>query len=179
MHMKDLVKLVNTNGGDLQSILKPILRVPARKPILRLLTDMQRSFSHMALVKDEFGLTLGLVTQEDILEEIVGEIRDEFDFEELLTVRRLPDKSYEVLGRVSVLDFNRESGWDLPAEKGDTMGGLFFNTLGHSPRRGDKVSVGGYDLICADVSGSRITRIRVAERPLADDAGSLPRSQGK
>jgi putative hemolysin len=169
VHMKDVVKLVNTNGGDLHSILKPILRVPERKPILRLLTDMQRSFCHMALVKDEFGTTLGLVTQEDILEEIVGEIRDEFDFEELLTVRKLPDKSYEVLGRVSVLDFNRESGWELPAEKGDTMGGLFFNTLERSPRRGDKVSVGDYDLTCADVSGSRITRIRVAERPRSED----------
>ncbi len=165
VHMKDVVKLVNTNGGDLHSILKPILRVPERKPILRLLTEMQRSFCHMALVKDEFGLTLGLVTQEDILEEIVGEIRDEFDFEELLTVRKLPDKSYEVLARVSVLDFNRESGWELPAEKGDTLGGLFFNTLERSPRRGDKVTVGDFDLTCADVSGSRITRIRVTERP--------------
>ena len=163
VHMKEVVKLVKTNGGDLQSILKPILRVPERKPILRLLTDMQRSFCHMALVKDEFGLTLGLVTQEDILEEIVGEIRDEFDFEELLTVRKLPDDTYEVLGRVSVLDFNRKSGWDLPAEKGDTMGGLFFNTLGRSPRRGDKVLAGEYAMTCQDLSGSRITRIRVGE----------------
>jgi putative hemolysin len=114
-------------------------------------------------------VTLGLVTQEDILEEIVGEIRDEFDFEELLTVRKLPDKTYEVLGRVSVLDFNRESGWDLPAEKGDTMGGLFFNTLGRSARRGDKVVVGEYAMTCQDVSGSRITRIRVGERPSLEE----------
>lgn len=170
VHMKEVVKLVNTNGGDLQSILKPILRVPERKPILRLLTDMQRSYCHMALVKDEFGLTLGLVTQEDILEEIVGEIRDEFDFEELLTVRKLPDKTYEVLGRVSVLDFNRESGWELPAEKGDTMGGLFFNTLGRPPRRGDKVQVGEYAMTCQDLSGARITRIRVGEQPKAEEA---------
>lgn len=170
VHMKEVVKLVNTNGGDLQSILKPILRVPERKPILRLLTDMQRSFCHMALVKDEFGLTLGLVTQEDILEEIVGEIRDEFDFEELLSVRKLPDESYEVLGRVSVLDFNRKSGWELPSEKGDTMGGLFFNTLGRSPRRGDKVVVGEYLMTCQDLSGSRITRIRVGEGSRAGEA---------
>jgi putative hemolysin len=179
VHMKDLVKLVKTNGGDLNSILKPILRVPERKPILRLLTDMQRSFCHVALVTDEFGLTLGLVTQEDILEEIVGEIRDEFDFEELLTIRKLPDESFEVLGRVSCRDFNRESGWDLPAERGDTLGGLFFNTLGRSPRRGDKVSVGNYDLTCADMSGSRITRLRVAERPRADqDEGQSNGSDG-
>jgi putative hemolysin len=166
VHLKDVIKLVNTNnGGDLNSILKPILRVPERKPILRLLTDMQRSFCHMAVVKDEFGLTLGLVTQEDILEEIVGEIRDEFDFEELLTIRKLPDRSFEVLGRVTCLDFNRESGWELPGERGDTLGGLFFNTLGRSPRRGDRVSVGAYDLVCADLSGSRITRLRVSESP--------------
>ena len=169
VHMKDVVKLVKTNGGDLHSILKPILRVPERKPILRLLAEMQRSFCHMALVKDEFGTTLGLVTQEDILEEIVGEIRDEFDFEELLKVRKLADGSFEVLGRVSVLDFNRESGWELPSEKGDTMGGLFFNTLERSPRRGDRVVVGEYELTCVDLSGSRITRIRVAEQPPAED----------
>ena len=111
------------------------------------------------------------MTQEDILEEIVGEIRDEFDFEELLAIRKLPDESFEVLGRVSCRDFNRESGWELPAERGDTLGGLFFNTLGRSPRRGDKVCVGNYDLSCADLSGSRITRLRVAERlHAAEDA---------
>jgi putative hemolysin len=145
--------------------LKPILRVPERKPILRLLADMQRSFCHVALVKDEFGVTLGLVTQEDILEEIVGEIRDEFDFEELLTIRKLDEDSYEVLGRVSVLDFNRETNWRVTAEKGDTLAGLFFNTLGRSPRRGESVKVAGYELVCADVSGSRITRLRVIQKP--------------
>ena len=164
-HLKDVIRLVRDGGGDVRGILKPILRVPERKPILRLLADMQRSFCHVALVKDEFGVTLGLVTQEDILEEIVGEIRDEFDFEELLTIRKLGDGSYEVLGRVSVLDFNRETGWTLGGEKGDTLAGLFFNTLGRSPRRGERVSVAGYELVCVDVSGSRITRLQVIEVP--------------
>ena len=159
------MRLVNEQRGDVRGILKPILRVPERKPILRLLADMQRSFCHMALVKDEFGVTLGLVTQEDILEEIVGEIRDEFDFEELLTIRKLGDDSYEVLGRVSVLDFNRETGWRVTAEKGDTLAGLFFNTLGRSPRRGESVELSGYQLVCVDVSGSRITRLRVVQEP--------------
>ena len=164
-HLKDVIRLVNDDREDIQGILKPILRVPERKPILRLLADMQRSFCHVALVKDEFGVTLGLVTQEDILEEIVGEIRDEFDFEELLTIRKLGDDSYEVLGRVSVLDFNRETGWRLTAEKGDTLAGLFFNTLGRSPRRGEGVDLNGYELVCVDVSGSRITRLRVVRKP--------------
>jgi CBS domain containing-hemolysin-like protein len=178
VHLKDLIKLVGSSGNDLQTILKPVLRVPERKPILRLLAEMQRAFCHMALVKDEFGVTKGLVTQEDILEEIVGEIRDEFDSEELFTIRRLRDGSYEVLGRVTVLDFNRESGWQIPAERGDTIGGLIFNTLERAPRKGERVTVPGYELACVDVSGSRIARVRVTriEEENGDDA---PRRNGQ
>ena len=163
IHLKDLIKLARVDGKELFGILKPVLRVPERKPILRLLTEMQRAFCHVALVKDEFGVTQGLVTQEDILEEIVGEIRDEFDSEELLTIRKLRDGSYEVLGRIKVLDFNRETGWQVPAEKGDTIGGLIFNTLERAPRNGERVHLPGYRLECTDVSGSRVTRVRVVE----------------
>ncbi len=137
VHLKDLIKLVRSGGDDLQGIFKTVLRVPERKPILRLLGDMQRAFVHMAIVKDEFGVTEGLVTQEDILEEIVGEIRDEFDRDELLTIRPLPDGSHQVLGRVKVLDFNRETGWQVPAERCDTLSGLHLTLLGRAPRTGD------------------------------------------
>ena len=170
IHMKDLVKLARLDGKELFGILKPVLRVPERKPILRLLTEMQRAFCHVALVKDEFGVTQGLVTQEDILEEIVGEIRDEFDSEELLTIRKLRDGSYEVLGRIKVLDLNRETGWQVPAEKGDTIGGLIFNTLERAPRKGEWLEVPGYRLECTDVSGSRITRVRVVQAALSTTA---------
>ena len=163
VHLKDLVKLVR-DGQDLHSVLKPVLRVPARKKILALLQDMQRGFVHLAIVKDEFDVTLGVVTQEDVLEELVGEIRDEFDQEELLTIRRLPDGSYRSLGRIKVLDFNRQTGWDVPAESGDTLSGLVFNLLGRSPQRGDVVSVEGYELSVADLSGARVTEVRVAKR---------------
>jgi Mg2+/Co2+ transporter CorB len=165
VHLKDLIKLVRAGSGEIHAILKPVLRVPERKPILRLLADMQRAFCHMALVKDEFGVTQGLVTQEDILEEIVGEIRDEFDSEELYKILRLQDGSFEVLGRVTVLDFNRESGWQIPAERGDTISGLVFNTLERAPLEDEVVSIPGYDIVCVDVSGSRIARVRVIERP--------------
>jgi putative hemolysin len=164
VHLKDLIKLVRSGGADVQEILKPVLRVPERKPILRLLTEMQRGFVHLALVKDEFGVTQGLVTQEDILEEIVGEIRDEFDQEELQTIQQLADESYLALGRVKVLDFGRTTGWTLPAPRGDSLAGLVFNTLGHAPKRGEVASIPGYDLTVVDVSGSRITRVRVRRR---------------
>jgi len=171
VHLKDLIKLVRAGREDLQTVIKPILRVPERKEILSLLSDMQRAFVHVAVVKDEFGVTQGLVTQEDILEEIVGEIRDEFDREELLTIRRLPDGSYEALGRIKVLDFNRETGWEVPAEPGDTLSGLTFNLLGHPPRRGETVEVGGYAIDVVDTSGTRISQVRVVRREQEEREG--------
>jgi len=168
VHLKDLIQHVRAEGGPLTAILKPVLRVPERKPILRLLTEMQRAFVHLAVVKDEFGVTQGLCTQEDILEEIVGEIRDEFDREELQTIRSYPDDTYQALGRVKVLDFNRETGWEVPAERGDSLGGLVFNTLGHAPRQGERVSLPGFEITVVGVSGSRITRVLIARDDEAD-----------
>jgi putative hemolysin len=140
--------------------------------VLRLLAEMQHSFVHVAIVKDEFGVTQGMVTQEDILEELVGEIRDEFDREELNTISRLPDGSYRVVGRVLVLDFNRETGCRVEAEPGDTLGGLIFNTLGHPPATGDTVRIGKYALSVEDVSGNRVTQLRVAAAEA--DVGATP-----
>jgi putative hemolysin len=161
VHLKDLIGLVRSSESNLESIMRPVLRIPPRKLILRLLSDMQRAFIHMAIVKDEFGGTLGIVTQEDVLEELVGEIRDEFDREELLTVRRIDDEQYHVLGRVKVADFNRETGWDVPAQPGDSLSGLVFNALGHPARTGESVDLAGYKLIVLSVSGTRIGEIAV------------------
>jgi CBS domain containing-hemolysin-like protein len=166
LHLKDLVKLVQDGGNDVRGILKNALRVPERKPILPLLAEMQHAFVHMAIVKDEFNVTQGIVTQEDILEELVGEIRDEFDHEELLTIRRLAEDHFEALGRVKVLDFNRESTWSIPAERGDTLAGLVFNRLGRAPRRWESVTLPGYEIVVVDVSGSRISQVRI--RRVAD-----------
>ncbi|HEY2774042.1 MAG TPA: hemolysin family protein [Candidatus Binatia bacterium] len=168
LHLKDLVKLVQDGGSDVRGILRNVLRVPERKSILPLLADMQHAFVHMAIVKDEFNVTLGIVTQEDILEELVGEIRDEFDHEELLTIRRLADDHFEVLGRVKVHDFNRESDWNIPAERGDTLAGLIFNILGRAPRRWETVTLPGYEIVVVDVSGNRISQVRI--RRLEEDS---------
>ncbi len=165
VHLKDLVELVRGGGSDLGAILRPVLRVPERKPILLLLQEMQRGFVHMAIVKDEFGLTLGLCTAEDILEEIVGEIRDEFDREELQTIREVEGDRYEALGRVKVLDFNRQTGWEVPAQRGDSLGGLVFNALGKAPKQGDRAMLSGYLVTVVGVYGSRITRVRIERAP--------------
>jgi CBS domain containing-hemolysin-like protein len=165
VHLKDLVKLVREEGGDLRDILKPVLRVPEGKHILDLLAEMQRAFVHMAVVKDEFGNTEGIVTQEDILEELVGEIRDEFDSEELETIRPSGENGYQAMGRLHVMDFNRRTGWNVPAERGETLAGLTFNILARAPRKGDVAHVAGYDIGVIDVSGTRITRVLLRKRP--------------
>ena len=165
VHLKDLVELVRQHGTNLSGILKPVLHVPERKPILRLMADMQRAFVHLAIVQDEFGVTLGMVTQEDILEELVGEIRDEHDREELLTIRKVDDTTYQAVGRVKIIDFNRQTGWRLEGERGDTLAGLLFNTLGRAPRKGEIVHVPGYEIVATDLSGTRVTQMRVHQLP--------------
>jgi len=177
VHLKDLVELVRGGGGSLRSIAKNALRVPERKPILALLADMQRAFSHLALVKDEFGVTLGMVTQEDILEELVGEIRDEFDQDELKATRQIDERRYQAIGRMKVQDFNRIAGWEVPSERGDTLAGLIFNKLGRGPRRGESVSVPGYTLVVADVSGTRVTQVQVLKREEEEDPDAALESE--
>lgn len=163
LHLKDLVRLVHSGEQDVRSILRPVVRVPERKAILPLLAEMQRSFAHLAIVKDEHGITQGLVTAEDILEELVGEIRDEHDREELQSIQAR-EGEYEALGRVKVLDFCRETGWEIPSERGDTLSGLVFNRLGRAPRRGDLVALNGHEVEVLEVSGLRIARVRVRQR---------------
>jgi CBS domain containing-hemolysin-like protein len=164
-HLKDLVELVRDGQADLRRILRPVLQVPERKRILELLTDMQNAFVHFAIVKDEFGVTLGIVTQEDILEELVGEIRDEFDRDELLTIREVEPGRYQALGRVKVRDFNRQTGWKVPAETTDTLAGLVFNTLGRTPRRGESIDLPGYEIVVADLSRNRVSQVQIIEKP--------------
>ena len=173
VHLKDLVRHVRAGGESLRAILRPLLRVPERKPILALLAEMQRAFAQMAVVKDENGLTEGIVTVEDILEELVGEIRDEYDQEELQSIQAR-GAAYEALGRVKVLDFNRQTAWELPAEPGDTLSGLVFNQLGRAAHRGDRVAAGEHELEVLEISGPRIVRVRVtrSEPSAGQDAAS-------
>jgi CBS domain containing-hemolysin-like protein len=102
----------------------------------------------------------------------VGEIRDEFDREELLTIRKTADGGYRALARVSVRDFNRLTGWEIPGERGDTLGGVVFNALGHSPRMSEVVDLGPYRVEIIDVSGNRITEVKIDQRADGLHAGT-------
>ena len=178
VHLRDLVELNKRGQGDLASIVKPVLRVPARASLMGLLNTMQKRSIHLCLVKDEFNHTLGLVTMEDVLEELVGEIRDEFDAEELNVVTRLRDDCWEANADTLILDFNRHSGWTLEADKGERIGGLMFNGLGRTPKAGDVLEVGNYRLAATAFEDGKLTRVRLtrlAESGTAEEQGGEQR----
>jgi CBS domain containing-hemolysin-like protein len=140
---------------DLRALLYPAHLVPETKRLGHLLTEIRRQKGHMAIVVDEYGSVAGLVTLEDLLEEIVGEIDDEFDLEDAPIQRLGPDR-YRVEGSLTVEEFNERFERDLSDEDYHTVGGVVFGELGRAPAVGDSVEVGGVKFDVAAVDGSRI-----------------------
>lgn len=161
IHLKDLIRQINDESLEIEDIIKPVLRVPERKSILELLAELQEKSIHMAIVKDEHGSTRGVVTLEDVLEELVGEIRDEFDSIELNSIKKVSTNVYDVVGTILVQDFNKETGWDLNAALGDTLAGLIFNTLGRIAKQNDKIKLTGYSLKVAKFRNNKIQVVTV------------------
>jgi putative hemolysin len=163
LHVRDLFAAMHDLGiaaVQLESIVRPAYVVPETKDLAALLADFRREKQHMAIVVDEYGAMEGIVTLEDILEEIVGEIEDEFDLPDT-SVERIDETHIRIDGTYTIDDFNEEFGTAL--EEGDyhTMAGLVFGALGRQPEIGDHVHVDGLHLEVLEVDGSRIGRIEV------------------
>jgi CBS domain containing-hemolysin-like protein len=137
--------------------------VPESKRVSELLREMQRDQVHLAVAVDEFGSTAGLVTIEDILEELVGEIADEYDVEEPM-VTALSDGGYLLDARLPVDDLGELVGAELPDEDWDTVGGLLLGLAGRIPREGESFEYDRITLIAERVQGRRIARVRVTTR---------------
>jgi CBS domain containing-hemolysin-like protein len=154
---------------DLREIARPALFVPESKRLDDLLTDMRKQRVHMAIVVDEYGGTAGLVTIEDLLEEIVGEIEDEYDPTEEQIVR-ISDDEASVDGRVSIDDLNELFGLQMDNADYDTVGGCVFHRLGRLPAVGDVVETEGLRLTVLSVDGHRVRRLRATriEAPAED-----------
>jgi putative hemolysin len=136
--------------------------VPETKRVNELLREMQREKFHMAVVVDEYGGTAGLVTLEDLIEELVGEIVDEFDVEEP-GFEALSNGDVRVNARMPIDEVNDLIHAELPTGDWDTVGGLVFNLLGHVPTEGEKVETDGHCLVAEKVQGRRIGRVRIAK----------------
>jgi len=165
--LKDLVARSAAGGGSepVRSTLRGAHFVPESKRVAELLREMQTEKFHMAIVVDEYGGTAGLVTMEDLLEEIVGEIVDEYDVEEP-QLERLVDGSLRVPGRTAIDEVNEELDATLPHEEWDTVGGLVFSALGHVPAEHECVVVDGFEFDVERVQGRRIVSVLI--RPIAD-----------
>ncbi len=168
--LKDLVTRSGSGEGTepVRSMLRPATFVPESKRVAELLREMQTKKFHMAIVVDEHGGTAGLVTMEDLLEEIVGEITDEYDVDEP-RVERLPNGALRVPGRTPIDELNELLGTELPQEEWDTVGGLVFDALGHLPVEGECARVDGLELCAERMQGRRIVSVRITPvaRPAA------------
>ncbi|MCW7537262.1 CBS domain-containing protein [Aquabacterium sp. A7-Y] len=141
---KDLLKLQRAPELNLRTLLRPAVFVPESKRLNELLRDFRSNRNHLAIVIDEFGKTAGLITIEDVLEEIVGEIEDEFDDDDAPTgIYTLADGSHRVAGDANIEAVNAFFAAELPEDVFDTIGGLISHELGHVPRRGEVAQIGG------------------------------------
>ncbi len=169
LHVRDLFKAIHDRGLeglDLASLLRPAYVIPETKDLASLLQEFRRTNSHFAVVVDEYGAMVGIATLEDLLEEIVGEIEDEFDVPEE-QVEQIAEDEYRVDGMFSIDEFNARFGTELPDEDFHTVAGFVFGQLGRAPEPGDDVSYDGMRFDVLEVEGNRIERIAVTfeQRP--------------
>jgi CBS domain containing-hemolysin-like protein len=162
VHIRDVMNAVAAKGLEApiaaRELAREVLVVPENRPIDAILKDLQKQEVQLAIVIDEWGSFEGLITIEDIIEEIVGEIRDEFDEEEP-TIRKLPDGSYSIDGSASIGVVNEALGSQLESEDFDTIGGLVFGVIGRAPKVGDEVHLDGYLFRVEEVEGQRIAQV--------------------
>ena len=171
LYAKDLLHVMQNGGqrADIRDLLRPAYFVPDTKKADALLTEMQVQRIHMAVVVDEYGGVVGLVTLEDIIEEIIGEIQDEYDLSEEELVQQDGDE-YIFLGRIDLDDFNEVMGSDVPKVESDTLAGFLYDQFGRVPHDGESIQTDGLLLTIEQVIGRRIRRVR-AHRITTEETG--------
>lgn len=163
LHAKDLLKFLRSNAEafDLLSTLRPAVIVPESKRVDRMLKDFRSERFHMAIVVDEFGAVSGLVTIEDILEQIVGDIEDEFDEEEIADIRQLSRHTYAVRALTDIEDFNQQFGTHFADEEVDTIGGVVMQAFGYLPKRGEEIVLENLNIKVTSADSRRLIQLRV------------------
>ncbi len=162
IHIKDIIPYLSDtkNGFDIRTILRKPYFVPETKRISELFKEMRLLHVHIAIAVDEYGGVAGLITLEDLLEELVGEIQDEYDFEDDDVVK-LDDKSYIMVGDMEIEDVNKFLGTEIEDDEYDTLAGFLMEKLGHLGKIGERVEYEGIVFIIVRVDKLRITKVRV------------------
>jgi len=170
LYAKDLLAVVD--GSDTIAAQRRLLRqayfVPEAKKVDELLAEMQSRGVHMVLVVDEYGGVAGVVTLEDIVEEIIGEIRDEYDQGEENLYEQIDENTYLILGRATIDEFNLITGGALSDEYADTLGGFIYGQLGRVPQPGEAVTTDDFEFTVEQVVARRIIKVRVCRLNKAD-----------
>lgn len=160
IHLKDLLCLhMDSDQPDLRKVIRPALFIPENMSVDALFALMQKNRYHIAIVLDEFGGTAGFVTLEDLIEEIFGEIQDEFDTDTIPTVKLISDNRVQIRSDVLITDLNDILDIDLPTEDVDTVGGLVINSLGHIPRVGEQIELENIAFKVDRMDGNSITTL--------------------
>jgi CBS domain containing-hemolysin-like protein len=167
LHIRDLIEAMVERGlaaVELVDLVRPAYMVPETKDLAAMLTEFRRTNQHLAIVIDEYGSVEGIVTLEDLLEEIVGEIEDEFDLPDE-TYERIDESTIRIDGTFPIDDFNEQFGCDLPQEDYHTIAGFVFGQLGRGAETGDQVDHDGLVFRVDSVDGQRIDKLLVTFRP--------------
>jgi putative hemolysin len=178
VHIKDTLPALSggEGGRSVATLMRPAYLIPESKPVADLLTELRREQTKIALVRDEYGTLTGVVTLEDLVEEIVGEIRDEFEpDEEDVLWATIDEQRFLVSGRISLDDFNDRMGTDLPSEDADTLGGYVFGLLGHQPVQGESTRAGDLVYQVEATDGQRILKVRVSRQSAVPSVGAVAR----
>ncbi len=166
VHIKDIIKFSNLKNVnfDIKSILREILFVPPTMPVMNLLLKMQATKRHMALVIDEHGGTDGLITIEDVIEEIVGEIEDEHDKDDDFNFKEISTNTFEAKAEMTISEFNKETKFNISNNEVDTLGGYIFSKIYRVPLTGEVINVENrYQFEIIDADPRKIKKIKITK----------------
>lgn len=170
IHIKDLLGLVGQPQVDMRKIRRELPMVPELMPIDKLLRFFLDKHAHVALAVDEYGGAVGIVTLDNVLEEIVGDIQDEFD-QEVSEFRRISEDSFDVDGTLNLYELVEHAGLEIESDEVSTIGGYVTHLLGHLPKAGEKVRIEDYDVVTLKADARRVYLLRFTRRAQGGDAG--------
>lgn len=165
LHAKDLLHPSLTEANfDLQDMMRQAMVVPESRRLDLLLRDFRANRNHMAIVVDEYGVTAGLVTLEDIVEQIIGDIEDEFDIDEEVSIKRHGDHHYMIKGDTLIEDFNQQLQTDFSDEIYDTMGGIIMANFGYLPHNGETIMIQAFEFRIINADARRINLLECIDK---------------
>jgi magnesium and cobalt transporter len=166
---KDLLRYANTAAQkfNIRDLLRPAVFVPESKHLDKLLQDFRRTHNHMAIVVDEYGAAAGLVTIEDVLEQIVGEIEDEYDIDDEAFIKKLSETQYSIKALTPIEEFNQYFNTQLDDNEFDTIGGLVMHAFGHLPKRGEIIEIENFRFKVLHADNRRIRLLRMTVKKKA------------